>query len=83
MQPNAGDQIIKLSELPIGQKAVIHSFTNLFLKLQLLEMGCIPGEEVKVIMHAPLGCPVAIQVGGSTLSLRISEAHTVLVVKQV
>jgi ferrous iron transport protein A len=66
-----------LSELKLGQKGIIESFTDYELSLKLLEMGCIPGEEVELIRIAPFGDPVAISVSGYILSLRKDEAATV------
>ena len=68
-----------LSELKRGQEALIDSFTDYELSLKLLEMGCIPGEMVKVTRIAPLGDPVAIWVSGYQLSLRKAEAATIRV----
>lgn len=69
----------RLSELSIGSKATIHSFekNNLFLKL--MEMGCVPGEMIKVERIAPLGDPISITVAGYSLSLRLDEAENVFV----
>lgn len=69
----------RLSELEPGQKAIIHSFENDEIFLKLMEMGCVPGEEVTVEMQAPLGDPISIKVAGYQLSLRIEEAHSILV----
>jgi ferrous iron transport protein A len=63
-----------LSELKRGQRAVIDSFNDYEASLKLLEMGCIPGEEIEVIRIAPLGDPMAIMVAGYQLSLRREEA---------
>lgn len=70
---------LKLSELPLGAKAVIESFTDESMSVKLLEMGCLPGEWVEVSNIAPLGDPIAIKVSGYKLSLRLSEAETILV----
>jgi ferrous iron transport protein A len=72
---------MRLSDLLKGETAVIDSFTNEETKLKLMEMGCLPGEKIKVSRHAPLGCPVAIKVANYTLSLRMEEANTIIVVK--
>jgi ferrous iron transport protein A len=69
----------RLSELEPGQKAIIHSFENDEIFLKLMEMGCVPGEEVLVEMLAPLGDPISIKVAGYQLSLRIEEARSILV----
>jgi ferrous iron transport protein A len=44
-----------------------------------MEMGCIPGEKVKVEQIAPLGDPISIAVAGYNLSLRLNEAHGIIV----
>jgi len=67
----------RLSELGIGQRAVINSFEKDDIFIKLMEMGCVPGEEVKVIQVAPLGDPISIAVAGYNLSLRLSEANSI------
>ncbi|HRO68950.1 MAG TPA: FeoA family protein [Chitinophagaceae bacterium] len=69
----------KLSELRLGQKAVIKSFGSQELHLKLMEMGCLPGEIVSVEQIAPLGDPVSISVAGYMLSLRLDEAEHIIV----
>jgi ferrous iron transport protein A len=69
----------RLSSVKVGESAVIESFTDDLLKLKLMEMGCVPGERVVVDRLAPLGDPMAIQVAGSVISLRLVEADDVLV----
>jgi len=44
-----------------------------------MEMGCVPGEVVKVEQVAPLGDPISITVAGYNLSLRLDEAENVFV----
>ncbi len=71
--------MLSLAQLEKGQKAVIRSFTDTALSTRLIEMGCLPGEEVLLSKKAPLGCPYAIQVAGYELSLRKEEAASVLI----
>lgn len=73
---------MRLSDLQKGESAIIDSFTNDDMKLKLMEMGCLPGEKVEISRHAPLGCPVAITVSNYVLSLRMSEAKTIIVSKE-
>jgi ferrous iron transport protein A len=68
-----------LSELNLGESATIESFSDLSLSLKILEMGCTPGEIVKLIRVAPAGDPIAIEIDGYVLSLRKKEAATVKV----
>ena len=65
---------VSLSDLKKGQKALIDHFTDFEISLKLMEMGCVPGEEVEVLRVAPLGDPIAIGVAGYTLSMRKDEA---------
>jgi ferrous iron transport protein A len=69
----------RLSEIKIGKTVVIHSFEKDEIFIKLMEMGCIPGEKVKVEQIAPLGDPISISVAGYNLSLRINEAEKILV----
>ena len=69
----------KLSEIGIGKKAIIREFSSDDIFIKLMEMGCIPGEEISVDQVAPLGDPIAITVVGYNLSLRLSEAEHILV----
>jgi len=67
-----------VSQLQKGEKAVIRSFTDRLMSLKLLEMGCVPGCEVRLDAVAPLGDPICINVGGCySLSLRLNEASTI------
>ena len=72
-------KIVKLTELVFKQKAIIISFGDSELYVTLLEMGCIPEEEISVELTAPLGDPMAIEVAGYRLSLRRNEAEHILV----
>ena len=67
----------KLSELQIGEAGIIHSFENDDIFLKLMEMGCIPGEAIRVEQVAPLGDPISISVAGYQLSLRKDEADSI------
>ena len=69
----------KLSQLKPGQKAIIKHFDNQEIHLKLMEMGCLPGEEITVEQKAPLGDPVSINIAGYTLSLRLNEADHIIV----
>lgn len=68
------------ADLHIGERGIIRSFSDSPMSLKLLEMGCLPGTEIKMECIAPLGCPVCITVGTDYhLSLRKSEAATILI----
>lgn len=69
----------RLSELAVGEIGAIHSFENDDIYIKLMEMGCVPGEEVRVEQVAPLGDPISIAVAGYHLSLRLNEARSIFV----
>ena len=68
-----------LSDLKLGTKAIIDSFSDKELALKLMEMGCLPGEKIHIERKAPLGDPIAISISGYVLSMRKAEAETILV----
>ncbi len=45
----------------------------------LTDMGLYPGKRIKVLFKAPFGDPIAIDVEGYTLSLRLQEAALIKV----
>jgi ferrous iron transport protein A len=71
--------MMKLSKVKIGQIVTIHSFESEELHIKLMEMGCVPGERIRVEQVAPLGDPISISVAGYNLSLRLNEAEHILV----
>jgi ferrous iron transport protein A len=73
----------RLSELRVGKNAIIKEFENDDIFLKLMEMGCIPGETIKVDQIAPLGDPISITVAGYHLSLRLDEAEMIWVEETV
>jgi ferrous iron transport protein A len=69
----------RLSEVRAGVSAIIKEFENDEIFIKLMEMGCVPGEKIKVEMIAPLGDPISITVAGYNLSLRLNEASSIFV----
>lgn len=69
---------MKLSQLTVGKKGIIKEFTDLEMSVKLMEMGCLPGEEISIQRIAPLGDPIAVNVAGYQLSLRKREASTII-----
>ena len=72
---------MRLSDLKAGERATIINFESSDLELKLMEMGCLPGEEIIVEQIAPLGDPISVRVAGYSLSLRKTEAKQILVTK--
>lgn len=67
----------RLSELKPGQAAVICRLGAHPLSAKLTEMGCLPGEWVRVIRIAPPGDPMSIEILGYQLALRRMEADVI------
>jgi len=69
----------KLSEVEAGKRVIIKSFEKNEIFIKLMEMGCLPGETIKIEKKAPLGDPISILVAGYSLSLRLNEANQIFV----
>ncbi|MCM1163391.1 MAG: ferrous iron transport protein B [Muribaculaceae bacterium] len=69
---------MRLSELPAGSTAIIiKTLGHGAFRKRLMEMGFIKGQEVKVLLAAPLKDPVKYQLMGYEVSLRHSEAELI------
>ena len=60
-----------------GDIGIISGFTDDYLSVKLMEMGCLPGVPVRFNFKAPFGDPICISVSGYELSLRLEEADTI------
>jgi len=69
----------RLSELKLGESGTIIAVLAGPSHIKLLEMGCVEGAPIKVIHKALFAGPIAVQVSGYTLALRVSEADTIIV----
>jgi ferrous iron transport protein A len=76
-------QVKKLSELKVGEKGIIESFSSNEIFLKLMEMGCVPGEKISVDLIAPLGDPMSVYVAGYSLSLRLNEAEHIFISQEI
>ena len=59
-----------IADLKRGEKALIKEITSDIIPLKLLEMGCLPGNEVELLQTAPFQCPMYLNVNGSHLAIR-------------
>jgi Fe2+ transport system protein FeoA len=67
-----------LRELPVGSIAkVVSVHGKSAVSKRLMEMGVIPGTEIKVIKSAPFGDPIQVRVLGYSLALRKNEAASI------
>ncbi len=65
--------------MTIGQQAIVEKVNQSAFSEKLMEMGCLKGTIIRMIMSAPLGDPMAFELEGYTLSMRRKEADTILV----
>ncbi len=71
---------MSISELKPGQSARVTQVNGSgAIRQRLLDMGLVPRTTVKLERVAPAGDPIWIRVDGYQLSLRRSEAATILV----
>jgi len=68
-----------VAELKPGESGTIRGFSDRVISLKLMEMGCLPGSVIKMNYAAPLGDPISYYVAGYNLTLRISEASSILI----
>ena len=66
-----------IHSLKKGQKATILDFDIDLTPLKLLEMGCLPGNEVELLQIAPFGDPLYLDINGSHLAIRIETAKLI------
>jgi len=69
-----------VADMNPGDVGIIAGFTDEFISVKLMEMGCLPGVPVRFNFTAPFGDPVCISVSGYELSLRLEEAATISIV---
>lgn len=71
---------ITLKELKIGKTATVVSVGGEgSLRQHFLDMGLIPGVEVTMIKHAPMGDPIELRLHGYELTLRKDDAAKIIV----
>ncbi len=63
-----------IANLEIGQRAIIKEFSIELVPLKLLEMGCLPGNEVFLVQPAPFHDPLYLNINGSYLAIRKETA---------
>ena len=59
-----------LADLKRGERGIIKEFSEEDIPLKLLEMGCLPGNEVEMLQMAPFRDPMYLNINGSHLAIR-------------
>ena len=66
-----------IHSLKKGERAIIKDFDIDLIPLKLLEMGCLPGNEVELLQIAPFGDPLYLDINGSHVAIRIETAREI------
>ncbi|HCX21973.1 MAG: ferrous iron transport protein A [Flammeovirgaceae bacterium] len=66
-----------LDLLQLNKAVTVKSLSPNGVTSKLVDMGLYPGKTVEVVFKAPFGGPIAIDLDGYTLSLRMDEASLV------
>ena len=69
-------KMINITDFVQGDQVRLVDFgqTDVFYRRRLLSFGLTRGVDVPVVRLAPLGCPIQIDVRGTSLALRKEEA---------
>lgn len=69
-----------LAEIELGESAtVVELHCEGLARRRLLDLGLLPGTEIKAVMKSPLGSPVAYDIRGSIIALRSEDASKIVV----
>ena len=68
-----------LAELKRGQLGIIKDVSSLHIPLKLLEMGCLPGNTVKLVQVAAFADPMYLNINGTHLAIRKETALHILI----
>ncbi len=69
--------IFTIASLKKGQRGIIKEFPVDVVPLKLLEMGCLPGNEVSLVQTAPFNDPLYLNINGSHLAIRRETASMI------
>ena len=70
---------LTIADLKKGERGVIIDSSSKDIPLKLLEMGCLPGNEVKLLQLAPFTDPLYLNVNDSFLAIRKDTAALILI----
>ena len=72
---------LTIADLKKGEKGVITDSSSEDIPLKLLEMGCLPGNEVCLLQLAPFSDPMYLNVNDSFLAIRKETASLIVIEK--
>lgn len=69
------------ADLKLGEKGIILDASSKHIPLKLIEMGCLPGNEIELIQLAPFSDPLYLNISGSHLAIRRETAIHIFIEK--
>jgi ferrous iron transport protein A len=70
-----------VADLKKGERGIITDSSSDSIPLKLLEMGCLPGNEVQVLHLAPFSDPLYLVINGCHVAIRKETATLILIDK--
>ncbi|MFV0539925.1 MAG: ferrous iron transport protein A [Aestuariibaculum sp.] len=72
---------LTLADLRQGERGVIKDVSSSHIPFKLIEMGCLPGNSVKLVQVAPFHDPLYLNINGTHLAIRKETASHILIDK--
>jgi ferrous iron transport protein A len=66
------------AQLSLQQSATIESIQESDISINFLELGILPGKEIKLLKKAPFGGPMAFVIEENIIALRQQEAIMII-----
>ena len=70
-----------LAQLNKGEKAVVEDLNTDLVPLKLIEMGCLPGNQIELLQLAPFKDPLFLNINGAQIAIRKETAKHIQVKK--
>ena len=68
-----------LAQLNKGETGVIEDLNTDMVPLKLIEMGCLPGNQIELLQLAPFKDPLFLNVNGAQVAIRKETAEHIQV----
>ncbi|MBU4515592.1 MAG: FeoA family protein [Eubacteriales bacterium] len=79
-KPDFDHPVQDLASLPTGSLAVVGELRAATqFRRRLLDLGFVPGTIVRAVRRSPVGDPIAVDIRGTTIALRLDDARQITV----
>ena len=69
-----------LADIKLNEKATVKALlTKGAARLRFLDLGIVQDTEIRPLFKSPFGDPVAFQIRGTVIALRLSDCKTILI----